>query len=158
MAKLGQEDARRDGVYWLVEPLYGKRIHRLVQSTHHQGAQALAKTYRLALATLVTPVAWSVATMKTAIARGEFASYRPRSVRATLVRRVHWRRVLSEAYRDAERTYGCGYVGLLDKSARRGNRAPRVEAASKHLLESFLRTHYAVPPGQTCSCRVSSLP
>jgi len=77
MAKLGQEDARRDGVYWLVEPLYGKRIHRLVQSTHHQGAQALAKTYRLALPTLVTPVVWSVATMKTAIARCEFASYRP---------------------------------------------------------------------------------
>ena len=49
------------------------------------------------------------------------------------------------AYRDAERAYGCGYLGLLDKSARRGNRAPRVEAASKQLLESFLRTHYAVP-------------
>jgi len=48
-------------------------------------------------------------------------------------------------YREAERTSGCGYVGLLDKSARRGNRAPRVEAASKDLLESFLRTHYAVP-------------
>ena len=41
--------------------------------------------------------------------------------------------------------YGCGYLGLLDKSARRGNRAPRVDTASKQLLETFLRTHYAAP-------------
>ena len=52
MAKLGQEDARRDGVYWLVEPLDGNRIHRLVQSTHHLGAEALAKAHRLSLAAL----------------------------------------------------------------------------------------------------------
>jgi hypothetical protein len=39
---MGQEDARRGGVYWLVEPCDGKRIHRLVRSTHQQGAQALA--------------------------------------------------------------------------------------------------------------------
>ncbi len=49
------------------------------------------------------------------------------------------------SYREAEHAYGCGYLGLLDKSARRGNRAPRVDAASKQLLETFLRTHYAVP-------------
>lgn len=48
-------------------------------------------------------------------------------------------------YREAEHAYGCGYLGLLDKSARRGNRAPRVDAASKQLLETVLRTHYAVP-------------
>jgi hypothetical protein len=41
-----QEDAPRDRVSWLVEPLYGNRLHRLVQSTHHQGAQALANTHR----------------------------------------------------------------------------------------------------------------
>ena len=40
---MGQEDARRDGVYWLVEPLYGNRIPRLMQSTHHLWAEALAK-------------------------------------------------------------------------------------------------------------------
>jgi putative transposase len=33
-------------------------------------------------------------------------------------------------YREAERAYGCGYLGLLDRSACRGNRAPRVESAS----------------------------
>jgi len=49
------------------------------------------------------------------------------------------------SYREAEQAYGCGYLGLLDKSARRGNRAPRVDAASKQLLETVLRTHYAVP-------------
>ena len=48
-------------------------------------------------------------------------------------------------YREAEQAYGCGYLGLLDKSARRGNRAPRVDTTSKQLLETFLRTHYAVP-------------
>ena len=72
-----------------MEPLYGTRIHRLVQSTHHLGAEALAKTHRISLAALVTPVAWSVATMKTAIACSEFASCRTRRVGATLVRRVH---------------------------------------------------------------------
>ena len=44
---MGKEDALRGWVYWLVEPFDGKRIHRLVQSTHHLGAQALANTHRL---------------------------------------------------------------------------------------------------------------
>jgi|GraSoi_2013_60cm_1033757.scaffolds.fasta_scaffold09599_4 hypothetical protein len=47
---MGKENARRGCVSWLVEPLYGNRIHRLVQSTHHLGAQALAKTHCLSLA------------------------------------------------------------------------------------------------------------
>jgi hypothetical protein len=44
---MGQEDAGRGGVYWLVEPLDGNCLPRLVQSTHHQGAQALANTHSL---------------------------------------------------------------------------------------------------------------
>ena len=44
---MGQEDAPRGGVPWLVEPLYGKRLLRLVQSTHHQEAQALANIHCL---------------------------------------------------------------------------------------------------------------
>ena len=44
---MGQEDALRGWVYCLVEPLYGKRLPRLVQSTHHQGAQALANIQTL---------------------------------------------------------------------------------------------------------------
>ena len=47
IAKMGKEDARRGWVYWLVEPFYGNRIHRLVKSTHHLGAQALAITHSL---------------------------------------------------------------------------------------------------------------
>jgi hypothetical protein len=46
MANMGKEDARRGRVSWLVEPLYGNRIHRLIQSTHHLRAEALAKTHR----------------------------------------------------------------------------------------------------------------
>jgi putative transposase len=49
------------------------------------------------------------------------------------------------SYREAERAYGCGSLGLLDKSARRGNRLPRIDEASKQLLGTFLRTHYAAP-------------
>jgi hypothetical protein len=86
---MGQEDARRDCVYWLVEPMDGHCIHGLVRSTHHQGAQALANTHQLSLAALMTPIAWSVATMHTAIVRSAFASCRTRRVRAQLVRRVH---------------------------------------------------------------------
>ncbi len=54
---MGKEDARRGCVSGLVEAFYGHCIHRLVKSTHHQGAQALAITHRLSLAALVTPVA-----------------------------------------------------------------------------------------------------
>lgn len=65
-------------------------------------------------------------------------------------------------YREAERAYGCGYLGLLDKSARRGNRAPRVDEASKLLLETFLRTHYAAPKRNVAlpstPCIVTSAP
>ena len=49
------------------------------------------------------------------------------------------------AYRQAEADGGCGYVGLLDRVADRGNRSPRVPDASKELLKEFLSTHYAVP-------------
>jgi len=49
------------------------------------------------------------------------------------------------AYRQAEADLGCGYLGLLDRTAQRGNRSPRVPDASKELLKEFLSTHYAVP-------------
>jgi putative transposase len=49
------------------------------------------------------------------------------------------------AYRQAEGDTGCGYVGLLDRVARRGNRTRRVPDASRALLVEFLTTHYAVP-------------
>ncbi|HEU5375351.1 MAG TPA: hypothetical protein VFV38_07935 [Ktedonobacteraceae bacterium] len=69
------------------------------------------------------------------------ASLRGESVSVTKRTVQNWLR----SYREAERAYGCGSLGLLDKSARRGNRVPRVDEASKQLLETFLRTHYAPP-------------
>jgi putative transposase len=84
------------------------------------------------------PTALAAATgrLRTILAylRGEGVSVTNRSVQ-------NWLR----SYREAERAYGCGSLGLLDKSARRGNRVPRVDEASKQLLETFLRTHYAAP-------------
>ena len=50
---MGKEDALRGCVSWLVEPCDGNHIHRLVKSTHHLGAEALANTHRLSLAALV---------------------------------------------------------------------------------------------------------
>lgn len=49
------------------------------------------------------------------------------------------------AYAQAEADLGCGYLGLLDRTASRGNRSPRVPDASKELLKEYLSTHYAVP-------------
>jgi len=49
------------------------------------------------------------------------------------------------AYRQAEADYGCGYLGLLDAIANRGNRTPRVPDASKDLLKEYLSSHYTAP-------------
>ncbi len=69
--------------------------------------------------------------------RGEEISVTTRSVQ-------NW----MAAYRQAEADTGCGYVGLLDRVARRGNRTPRVPEASRALLEAYLTSHYAVPQGK----------
>src|SRR5258708_20529004 len=55
------------------------------------------------------------------------------------------------AFRRAEAESGCGYLGLLDRVAQRGNRTVRVSDASKQLLEEFLTTHYAVPQAKRAS-------
>ncbi len=49
------------------------------------------------------------------------------------------------AYHAAEEQYGCGYIGLLDHVADRGNRTPRISDASLQLLETTLKEHYATP-------------
>jgi putative transposase len=49
------------------------------------------------------------------------------------------------AFRRAEAESGCGYLGLLDRVAERGNRNTRIPDASKELLEEYLKSHYAVP-------------
>ncbi len=52
------------------------------------------------------------------------------------------------AYQQAQETYGCGYLGLLDRVAARGNRNQRIDPASLQLLEAALQTHYATPVGK----------
>ena len=52
------------------------------------------------------------------------------------------------AYQEAETRFGCGYLGLLDRVAQRGNRTTRIPEASMQLLQAHLQTHYAAPPRQ----------
>ncbi len=66
--------------------------------------------------------------------RGEAITVSPRSVQRWIV-----------AYHVAEEQHGCGYLGLLDHVASRGNRKPRVSDASLQLLSTYLKEHYATP-------------
>ncbi len=66
--------------------------------------------------------------------RGDAITVTPRSVQNWIA-----------AYRQAEADMNCGYVGLLDRVALRGNRSPRVPDASKELLKEYLSTHYTAP-------------
>jgi putative transposase len=49
------------------------------------------------------------------------------------------------AFRRAEAESGCGYLGLLDQVAQRGDRTARVPDASKRLLAQYVTIHYATP-------------
>ncbi len=51
-------------------------------------------------------------------------------------------------FRDAEAAYGCGYVGLLPKTAARGNRTPKATEESRHLLDEAIEQLYARPKQQ----------
>lgn len=53
----------------------------------------------------------------------------------------HYRR----AYREAERALGCGFVGLLPKISRRGNRKRRVDGAVLEKIEQLMENRYAEP-------------
>src|SRR5258708_376383 len=75
-----------------------------------------------------------------AYARGEPTTTPKRSVQRW------WR-----AYQQAQETYGCGYLGLLDRVAARGNRNQRIDPASLPLLEAALQTHYAAPAGKSAA-------
>src|SRR6266516_2415877 len=48
-------------------------------------------------------------------------------------------------YRSAKEQYGCGYLGLLDHIANRGNRTAHIPDASLQLLKTHLKEHYATP-------------
>jgi len=55
------------------------------------------------------------------------------------------------AYHKAEAESGCGYLGLLDRVAQRGNRIPRIPDASMQLLKAHLQTHYAAPQAKSAA-------
>jgi putative transposase len=69
-----------------------------------------------------------------AYVNGEEISVTPRSVQRWIV-----------AYHAAEKHSGCGYLGLLDHVASRGNRTQRIPDASLQLLSTYLKEHYATP-------------
>ncbi len=51
-------------------------------------------------------------------------------------------------FRDAEATYGYGYIGLLPKTAARGNRTPKATEASRRFLDEAIEQWYARPKQQ----------
>src|SRR5260221_3061485 len=75
-----------------------------------------------------------------AYARGETTTAPKRSVQRW------WK-----AFQQAIDQHGCGYLGLLDRVAARGNLNQRIEPASLQLLEASLRAHYAAPIGKSAA-------
>ena len=56
-----------------------------------------------------------------------------------------------KAFQQAKAEHGCGYLGLLDRVAARGNRSQRIEPVSVQLLEAALHAHYAAPQGTSAA-------
>ena len=75
-----------------------------------------------------------------AYARGETTTAPKRSVQRW------WK-----AYQEAQERHRCGYLGLLDRVAARGNRNQRIEPASLQVLEAALQAHYAAPQGKSAA-------
>ena len=48
-------------------------------------------------------------------------------------------------YQAAEVQYGCGYIGLIPQTSKRGNRTPRSDAIARELLEKAIKQEYAAP-------------
>jgi putative transposase len=51
----------------------------------------------------------------------------------------------AKKFREAEASYGCGYVGLLPRTAKRGNRIPKAPLIAKELLDTFIAEHFETP-------------
>ena len=54
-------------------------------------------------------------------------------------------RLWTAQYRQAKEKYGCGYVGLLPHSSRRGNRTARLPEESRKQLSEFITHDYETP-------------
>jgi len=48
-------------------------------------------------------------------------------------------------FREAETTLGCGYVGLLSRKARQGNRTPKAPEASRALMDTYITEQFETP-------------
>lgn len=48
-------------------------------------------------------------------------------------------------FREAEASYGCGYVGLLPRTSNRGNRKPKAPTTGSELLDKFIKEHFETP-------------
>jgi putative transposase len=136
----------------LLRPEVGAPFSLPIEQLHHMIALGM-----IVSASLSTPSPLSE------VARARIAKASPKGQEAANER---WREILAygrgdaltvttrsvqnwiAAFRQAEADFGCGYIGLLDRVAERGNRAPRVPDASKELLKVYLTTHYATPVGK----------
>ncbi len=54
-------------------------------------------------------------------------------------------------FREAEKKYGCGYIGLLPRTAERGNRSAKAPTESKELLDTFITEHFETPRQATAA-------
>jgi putative transposase len=78
------------------------------------------------------------------------ANYRFQRVQAYLQRQAENYRDVCERtlrswvkkFRTAEAQYGCGYIGLLPRTAKRGNRTAKAPLSSRELLDTFIAEHY----------------
>ncbi len=48
-------------------------------------------------------------------------------------------------YQAAEVQYGCGYLGLLPQTSKRGNRTPKSDPTARELLEEAIKQEYGEP-------------
>ncbi len=48
-------------------------------------------------------------------------------------------------FRHSEENYGCGYIGLVPRTGKRGNRKPKAPPESKELLDQFIAEHFETP-------------
>lgn len=48
-------------------------------------------------------------------------------------------------FKEAQTNYGCGYVGLLPRTKKQGNRLPKAPQPSRELLETFIAEHFETP-------------
>ncbi|MEO1760648.1 MAG: TnsA endonuclease N-terminal domain-containing protein, partial [Cyanobacteria bacterium J06629_18] len=56
-----------------------------------------------------------------------------------------------QLFREAELEYGCGYVGLLPRTASQGNRKPKAPLESSELLDKFITEHFETPRQATAA-------